>query len=268
MPFPPLKFTLEILTRRPPSGLDVETTLAHFAVITYMVEPDALRAHVHRRFELDCITGPDGRQKGLVSVVPFMDQDFRFVRCPWPKWRFGQTNYRAYVTDTETGEHVAWFFGTVLDSVTVNVPRYAWKLPWHAARIRFDTEYDRQLERYTKYRMVTQSKWAPAELELTDTGTPPEDLLGFDDLESGLVLLTHPLHGYFYRRDGKLGSYSIWHDKLQTTVGQLSKASFPLLEQLGLVNDGDTANIHSVLMQVETEFVIYLPPSIAEHAGH
>ncbi len=138
----PLRYNPEMLIRKPPSGLDVETTLAHFAIITYMVEPEALRPHVHERFELDCIPSPDGSQKALISVVPFVDRDFRFVRCPWPTWAFGQTNYRAYVTDSESGEHVAWFFGTSLASATVNIPRFVWRLPWHNAHIRFDTEYD------------------------------------------------------------------------------------------------------------------------------
>ncbi len=259
----PLRFSPALLAKRPPTGIDVETTLAHFALITYMVEPDALRAQVHERFELDCITGPDGTRKALISVVPFLDLDFRFARCPWPKFSFGQTNYRAYVTDSESGEHVAWFFGTSLASLFVNVPHFAWKLPWHGADIRFDTAYDREGKRYERYRMVTKSKWAPAEVELEDTGAAPVALTGFDDLESGLVLLTHPSRGVFYRRDGALGSYSIWHDRLRMTQGRARRASFALLDRLGLVEDGDLAQIHSVLLQPSTDFTIYLPPRLA-----
>jgi uncharacterized protein YqjF (DUF2071 family) len=130
-----------LFPERPASGLlTVETTLAHFAIVTYAVKPEALRPHVHTRFELDTVLLNDGRRQALVSVVPFLDLDFRLTRCPWPRQRFGQTNYRAYVTDRESGEHVAWFFGTALDTFFVNVPRHAWKLPWHHARIRFDCE--------------------------------------------------------------------------------------------------------------------------------
>lgn len=256
----PLKFTPEMLARKRPSFLDVVTTLAHFAIVTYMVEPDALRPHISKRFELDCMTTPDGTQKALISVVPFVDQDFCFVRFPWFKWRFGQTNYRAYVTDRQTGEHVVWFFGTALDSFSVNIPRYAWKLPWHRAQIRFETTYDPALSRYTKYRMVASSQWAPAALELEDSGKPTQELLGFPNLESGLVLLTHPLRGYYYRRDGKVGGYSVWHDRLKTTAGRVTRASFPLLAQLGLVPEADLSTIHSVMIQPETEFTVYLPP--------
>lgn len=251
-----------MLTKSQTSGFDVETTLAHFAIITYMVEPAALRPHVHKRFELDCITSPDGTQKALISVVPFVDRDFHFVRFPWSKWVFGQTNYRAYVTDSETGEHVVWFFGTSLASITVNVPHFVWKIPWHKADISFSTQYDQERGRYSQYRMVAKSQWANAELELEDSGRPPQELIGFPDVESGLVVLTHPLYGYYYRRDGKLGGYSIWHDRLQTTQGRAKVAKFSLLQKLGLLSEGSLSEIHSVLIQPETRFTVYLPPFV------
>jgi len=255
-----LRFTDELLTRQLPSGIDVDTTLSHFAIVTYLVAPENLRRHVHGRFELD-VVNHDGRDAALVSVVPFVDQDFRFSRLPWFKRRFGQTNYRAYVTDSETGEHVAWFFGTSLDSIAVWVPRYLWKLPWHKANIRFKCNYDSSRGRYQSYRMETNNSWADGCLELEDTGTAPSALKGFADLETGLVLLTHPRRGYFYRRDGKLGSYSIWHNRLQTTVGHVVDARFDLLDRLELVNNRDILSAHSVLIQHQTEFTIYLPPA-------
>jgi len=119
-----LAFRPELLAKRPPSGIDVETTLAHFAILTYMVEPAALRSHLHPRFEPLCVQDADGVEKALISVVPFLDRDFRFACCPWLQWKFGQTNYRAYVTDSETGQQVVWFFGTSLASATVSVPRF------------------------------------------------------------------------------------------------------------------------------------------------
>lgn len=255
-----LRFDAERLARRAASPLEVETTLAHFAILTFMVAPEALRGHVHPRFELDTILDGAGSPRALVSVVPFLDLDFRLRRCPWPRWSFGQTNYRAYVSDRETGEHVAWFFGTALDSLSVYVPHLLWRLPWHAARIRFQTRYEPAQRRYLEYRMQSRSRWAPAQLELEDSGEAPQELIGFDDLETGLVLLTHPVTGYYHRRDGRLGSYSIWHERIASTRGHALRASFPLLERLGLVRDGDLSTLHSVLLQPRIDFTIHLPP--------
>ena len=258
----PRLFTPEMLTETPPAGWDVRTRLAHFAIITYWVEPDSLRPHIPDRFALDCVPGPDGLPRALISVVPFIDEDFHFVRFPWLKWRFGQTNYRAYVTDTKTGEHVVWFFGTSLDSFWVMIPQYAWKLPWHRADIVFDTQYDSQLGRYTKYRLETRSRWAPTKLVLDDLGREPKALGGFPTLESGLVWLTHPLRGFYYRRDRKIGGYTVWHDRLKMNQGRAVQAEFPLLAQLGLVQVGELSTIHSVLILPETRFTVYLPPEI------
>jgi len=255
-----LYFSTELLTRRKPSGLDVETTLAHFAIITYMVNPKLLRPLIHERFELDCIITPEGEEKALISIVPFWDMDFRLVNFPWIKNSFGQTNYRAYVTDSKTGEHVAWFFGTSLDSFSVNIPRFTWNLPWHKTKMKFNVEYDYQSKKYTTYKLNSNSKWANLNLELDDTGKPPTSLLGFSNLETGLVLLTHPTKGFFYLRNGKLGSYSIWHDKLEPTEAHISNAEFSLLSTLGLTTETDPLQIHSVLMQHKTDFTVYLPP--------
>lgn len=256
----PLRFTADLLTEPRHRAWDVVTTLRHFAIVTYALDPDRLIPHLHPRFEPDCVALANGQQQALLSVVPFHDEAFHFVGMPLLRWSFGQTNYRAYVRDRSTGERAVWFFGTTLDSTTVLIPRYLWKLPWHLGRITFDCELDPHTRRYTRYRMATRSRWAPAMLDLSDSGTPVTTLSGFDDAETGLVVLTHPLQGYYYRRDGTLGSYTIWHDRLTPTLAHCNSAQFPLLDRLGLVPLAEHATPHSVLLQAETRFSIYLPP--------
>jgi hypothetical protein len=255
-----LRFTPEMLTRPEPGRSGAETTLHHFAVVTYFVDPTLLKRHLHQRFEPLRVTALDGSSRALVSVVTFFDRDFRFTRWPRVVRSFGQTNYRAYVVDRTTGGHVAWFFGTCVDSITVAIPRYVWNLPWHRSRMTFECPYDDRAQRYASYRVTTTSSWAPGEVELEDSGKPATAFTGFASLESALVVLTHPLQGFFFRRDNRLGSYRIWHDRMQTTEGRIRHARYPLLADLGLVPLGDTRNIHSVLLQREIPFTIYLPP--------
>ncbi len=45
-----LAFTDDLLFRKRPTGMDVDTTLAHFAIITYLVDPEVARSHIHPRF--------------------------------------------------------------------------------------------------------------------------------------------------------------------------------------------------------------------------
>ena len=261
-----LRFTSERLSRPPSNRWCAETTLQHFAIVTYVVDPESLRRHLHPRFEPDLLEQGAAAGRAVVSVVTFLDRDFRFAGLPWLRASFGQTNYRAYVTDRETGEHVVWFFGTCLDSMTVAIPRYGWKLPWHRARFAFDCDHDPQAHRYRSFAVRTASGWAPATIALEDSGRAPRHLDGFDDLECGLVFLTHPLRGYFYRRDGALGSYAIWHDRLQPTEGRVTEARYELLDTLGLVSLGDITAVHSVLIQKAVDFTIYLPPSRVSNA--
>jgi uncharacterized protein YqjF (DUF2071 family) len=256
-----LRYAPKLLTKPVPRGLAAETTLQHFVIVTYWVDSSILRKHLHPRFEPVCLAVEGRTRQALISVVTFLDRDFRFAVFPWFKRSFGQTNYRAYITDTQTGEHAAWFFGTCLDSVSVAVPRYLWRLPWHHARMDFTCQYDEAATRYTTFDVRTRSHWAPARLAIEDSGNPPTQLAGVSNLESALVLFTHPLRGYFFRQDGSLGSYAVWHDRAQTTVGELREGRFPLLQKLGLVEDGDQSDIHSVLIQPSIDFTIYLPPS-------
>lgn len=259
-----LRFTPTLLAKAPLGRFAVETALEHFAIITYWVDPDALRKHLHPRFEPDCVSANGVGPRALVSVVPFRDRDFHFVAFPWYRGSFGQTNYRAYVRDTLTGEQVAWFFGTCLDSCTVNVPRYLWKLPWHRAHMEFDCSYDETAQRYATYEVTTRSNWSPGRLRIEDSGQSPRQLAGFSDLEAGLVLLTHPMKGYFRRRDGTLGSYAIWHERLSPTLGEVKEAAYPLLDRLDLVEEGHCTAVHSVMIQRSVEFAIYLPPHKVE----
>ena len=255
-----IRFTPSLLTRPTVSRWDVVTMLRHFAIVTYAVEPERVRTHVHPRFDLELFPNADGSARAWVSAVPFEDQDFCFVGAQRFKFCFGQTNYRTYVIDRESGLRLVWFFGTSLDSWSVLIPRYLWKLPWHRGVIRFDCTLDSRGHRYERYSMTTRSDWAAVDLELEDSGEPVSALPGCDDLEASLVILTHPLYGVFYRRDGSLGSYSIWHDRLQLSIGRCLEARFGLFDRLGVVPFARQLEPHSVLIQPRTEFTIYLPP--------
>lgn len=233
------------------------TTLRHFAIVTYAVPPERLQALVHPRFELDCVVF-DGRPRALLSVVPFEDQDFRAAAFPSPRWGFGQTNYRIYVRDRVSGSRAVWCLGTTLGSWAVAVPRYLWRLPWRYGRVRFDCVQDHS-GRYACFRMTTESRWASAELDIEDLGTPPV-FDGFPDAETGLVALTHPLTGYYTRRDGHLGSYAVWHERLMPSAGRVRSARWDLLDRLGIVPFAEQRTPHSVLVQPRTEFIVRLPP--------
>lgn len=252
----------DFLIERPkPKGIDVLCGLQHFAIITYAVPVERFQGILPKRFQLDTIE-IDGQEMGLISVVPFIDVDFTSAVFPFPKFTMGQTNYRIYIIDTQSGERCVWFLGTILDSWTIAVPRYLWNLPWHSGKVSFDCTFNRASGLYDKYHMETQSNWAEASVELVQSKNDSFDFPGFPNTESALVYLTHPLAGFYHRRDGKLGTYRVWHKELEVKPAKLQSARFKLLSDLGIVQEAEQASPYSTLIEPINEFTIYLPPKI------
>ena len=256
-----LKFDNFLHDKPKTKGIDVLCKLQHFAIITYAVLPSRFDGLFPERFKLDTVE-IDGEETALISVVPFIDVDFTSAVYPFPKFTMGQTNYRIYIIDTLTNERCVWFIGTTLDSWTLAIPRNLWNLPWYSGEVKFDCDYDISNELYRKYKMTTEATWAPAKVELTQSEDSEITLPGFPDSETGLVYLTHPLTGFYHRRDGKLGSYRVWHKQLKVNSAQVKFASFGLLTRMGLVTESEQQLPHSVLVEPINEFTIYLPPKV------
>ena len=244
---------------RPSSGCDATTHLQHFSIVTYCVDPVKIRRIIHPRFKPYTIE-VHGHTCALLSVVPFKDVNFTSVACQWPKMSFGQTNYRIYIIDQLTNERAVWFLGTVLHSWWVVIPRIMWKMPWHFGRITFDCDF--RENKYMSYHMRTESSWAGAELKLEESAEEEATFTGFADLETALVVLTHPFMGYYHRSDSQLGTYQVWHERLQVKPARCLRARFELLDRLGLVPYEEQNFPHSVWLQNMNKFIINLPPQV------
>lgn len=246
---------------QPAGWLDVRTKLKHFALINYALPKSRLERYLPAdRFEIPEFE-VGGQRLALMSAVPFVDADFHFIRLfPFLKFSFGQTNYRVYVIDRATGEHAVWFFGTTLGSGVVHLARSAWGIPWHPARCAIDCRFDPSARRYAAYRYRVQSRWGAARIDLEDTGEPVETVEGFAVRADWQLVLTHPLEGYYYRADGRPGTYSVWHDLIPVTRGRPRDLYFGLYERLGLLSSEEMQRPHSIFLCPETEFRVCLPP--------
>lgn len=247
--------------------MDVRSTLLHFALINYALPKARLLPHIPKdRFEIAQFP-IGGRPMAMLSVVPFWAADFRFVKlAPFLRFQFGQTNHRVYVTDRRTGEPAVWFFGTTLESWLVRVPRFLWKLPWHDAGYRFDCVYDATRSSYSKFEVEIESEWCAGTIALEDSGRPASLQEGFASLDDQKLMLTHPVAGYYRRRDGRLGSYSVWHDEIPLTSAVPRHLHFSLYERLGLLSQEEMDRPHSVFLCPAIEFDIHLPPRPLEDA--
>lgn len=259
-----LRFADLWVPRPPVSGINVQCQLKHFAIVSYAICPTLIRHWVPDRFRLDTVWIGD-KEQALVSAVPFLNVNFGLAAYPSPKLAMGQVDYRTYIIDRHTGERAVWFFGTTLDSWTLPLPRHLWQQPWHAGRTRFDCQLDISGEHYQHYHMHTASAWGSAELTLRQPGEQSSTWSGFADEETALFYLTHPLVGFYHRlRDGRLGAYRVWHDRLQVRPAELINARFALFDRLGLVSLAQQQQPHSVLVQPINDFTVYLPPTRLE----
>ncbi|MFO0636596.1 MAG: DUF2071 domain-containing protein [Nannocystaceae bacterium] len=235
--------------------LDVLVTLRDYAIVTYAVEPDALARQLAPGFTPQMFVLADGRQCALVSAVVFTDVDFRWRALGWPRFRFGQTNYRAYVQ--YGGRDVVWFLGTTLATRFVAIPRLLWQMPWHRVRMQFDCRWDG--ERCESFGMTARGPWGAAELTARGSTVGIGVLEGVASIEQAQRLLTHPTEGYFRRtRDGTIATYTIDHAPLVLQRATEVHARFDVFERLGLV--APSAVPHSVLLQRSTDYAIHLPP--------
>ena len=227
---------------------DAVTDLLDFAIVTWEVDPKKLAALLPNRFEPEIFELDDGREVAFVSAVPFRDSGFHFRFAPFVKVGMAQINLRAYVLYKGT------FFGTVLSGFWNWIPHRVWNLPWYSSDIRIDADWENET-----YSVTSRSALSDVTIELSKLTEPFERLDGFDDQEHGAKVLTHPLQGYYRKRDGELGSYGVWHDRLElTSASSVGVARVSLFETLGLVEPEQEP--HSVLVIPKTTFQIFLPP--------
>ena len=236
--------------------LDAVTTLENFALVTFDVDPAALAATLPPPLTPEVRRLDDGRERGFVSAVSFRDVDFRFGGAEAVRASFFQTNYRAYIIDAD-GRRAVYFFETTLDSPLAIIPRRLWGMPWFGGRTLIEATWDR--DACTAYRHSCAGERNAADVELVGTREGLDRLDGFADLEDAQLVLTHPLDGYYARPDGRLGRYSVWHERLRLTIGRSARARYGVFERLGLV--ASNAEPHSVLLQRSVEFDVLLPPS-------
>ncbi|WP_432824538.1 DUF2071 domain-containing protein [Dactylosporangium sp. CA-092794] len=241
-------------TPRPPlRWYHAETELDDFAIVTFRAGTAAVAAHLPDGFAPRELTFDDGSTGTLVSAVAFADRDFHFRFCPPVAISCGQINYRAYVT--AHGRPGVWFFHTSLDHPVVAVPRVLWGMPWRRSAIRIDAGWG---ERAGRWRLTATDPAGTAACEATETGEVPERLDGFAGRDEWLEFLTHPTSGWYARRDGRIGEYSIWHPPMAPRLLLAGGARFPRFEALGLTGPGGAP--HSVLAQAGLHFDIHTPP--------
>ncbi len=240
------------------SYLDVNTQLEHFAIISYKVPLHKIAHLIPKPFKLWTYT-ENGEEYALVSAVPFKDKDFSFYRISrFPKFKFFQTNFRTYIIDQRDNSHCAWFFATTLGSITSIIPEKVWKMPWKFAT--YTSSFKKKNDFYSEYKIDFKSKMGDGKIDIKSTGEEVKLLEGFKNMEEQIHILTHPVVGYYIISNKELGTYEIWHPRIDVKEGKATQLYFELFEQLGFLSKEEMNTPHSVLITPNIEFDILLPP--------
>lgn len=248
-----------IVAKRSRSIIDFNTTLQHFSIVTYKVEVDRLAAFLPS-FLKPKVFYSGGQRFALISAVGFKDCDFGFKKLGnFPRLPFFQTNFRAYITDSN-GEDCVWFFGTTLGSWTHLIPQRLWKMPWAHGNYTFDHKTDHG--KYSKYNLEWKCSNGNGLIDIRSTKESMKLHEGFDSVDQQLLVLTHPVVGYYYRNDCKVGTYEIWHPEMVLHEGEGLDIRLDRFINLGLLSSDELGTPHSVLITPSIEFDILMPPRI------
>lgn len=215
--------------------------LNHISRITYAIPIERVRPFVPANFGLPTKNIGDN-ECALLTVESFLDQGGQAFTSITDQTRletFEQTNYRIHAQ--MNGQPCGWLIGSSLGSLSAVASRHLWPAPWHLSAMELQIAYDAINERYRHYRLRTQSQWANADWELSDSGQPA--------INDFALLSELAMPDYFIRRDGSLGLHKVSHEAALTTHAELRSARCDLLEKLGLLRAQELMRPLAVTLQ-------------------
>jgi uncharacterized protein YqjF (DUF2071 family) len=225
----------------------------NFALVTHAVPPERVLRHLPSAYELELCEGAEGRV-ALVSATCFCNEDFRPAGIGFPRHTFNESTYRTYVT--HKGRRGVYFFGRYLGT------RLAWSSQRAMARdtyrADFDVATDVRGDRYNSLVCHASSHRGDTRF-VVDASEEPQPTELFETGEQHAQFLTYRLHGFFTTSAGPQGHMPVGHPRMAPLSGRLSQGRFDLWRRLGIVNEDETADPHSVLIVRKSPFRLFAP---------
>ena len=220
--------------------------LEDFAIVNWTVDPDRLRPHLPAGFEPEERSGT-----AYVAMVAFRNHGFHFRAAPFARLSCGQADYRTFVRHGD--ERGVWFFGGSLSSRLVSVATGLWKMPWHHDSI--DIAASSNDDSGGRWSLEAAGSWGAATVAPDPPGRRSFQLRRRPDVTT----LVDPLVGWYPRRDGGIGRYSVWHRPLQLLEADAEVRRCDVFERLALIDKGQTPS--GAGLQRSIEFDIHTPPT-------
>ncbi len=241
------------------SLMRVAMQLRDVLYITYVVPEGSLRDMVPDFIKLAALENGSA----FISVVVLRCTRVRINALPFVRFNYNQLNIRTYIIDPVTGKHGVYFLESGVTSHLISIATRTLGIPWQHIGIDLQVTPDNNRRRC----FYSASGIWHSGFHITAAETPESlnKLTLFTDLESAVDYLVRPMIGFFETKSGHIGRFTIWHQDIMPQVWQLQQVDFPLLNELGIIEDID--NPYSVFFLPQADFYIYMPPGFINRKG-
>lgn len=227
----------------------VEMTLRNVLYITYAVPAERMRIHVPDALPL-AVAGSD---TAFISVVVLRSSEVRLNPLPFPRFNYNQLNIRTYVVDPVSGSHAVYFLKSGVTARFISLVTRISGIPWRLIELETDVNLKGEPNYYT-----ARGKWqGNYRIEAQSRENHPVKPTFFETGKAAVNFLIRPLIG-FVGEGGRVGRFTIRHPEVEPQDWVLKALDFPLLSELGVVDEPGSP--HSVFYLPKAEFSIYLPP--------
>lgn len=132
--------------------------LNHISFILYRVPLERVRVDLPAN-AVPVTTTVAGVEMAWVSVISCVDRALGSAES---------TSYQLHITDG--GRPARLILGVSIGSLSSVGARNLWQMPWHLGAMELRASFDTRQNRYTDYRLQTQSQWESACWDIADSG--------------------------------------------------------------------------------------------------
>jgi uncharacterized protein YqjF (DUF2071 family) len=225
----------------------------NFALVTHAVPADRVRPHLPSSYTLETFV-EEGEERCLVSATCFCNHGFRWSATPYPKLTFDESTYRTYVT--HRGRRGVYFLRRFLSRPLAFGPQRLFEANAALAHFEVETRVDESGYHAYVHRVQSGATHNHFSIKAVDD---PSAIPPFDDGEEMAQHITYRLHGFFTASAGFQGHMPVSHRRMTPWAGELLSARFDTWTELGILEEHELTEAHSVLVEPLVQFRLHPP---------
>lgn len=242
--------------------LSISIEVQDFALITYRVPAERVRAHLPSVYSLQTHHA-HGTEWCFVTTTCFLNGDFRPTATSYPRHTFFESTYRTYVDFG--GLPAVYFMGRYLETWGIFAAQRA--VARHTYKADFAVSVDRDGGAYASYSCQASSPAGDTEFAISATRSPEAKPPWTSGDEHAQFLTFRPI-GCFTSSVGNQMRGRVDHARLKPWEGRLTAPpTLDFWERHGILSRAEAAEPYSVLVTEGTRFFLYPPLPVTAAGG-